>query len=261
MKKILITSISSMIVLSLSGIGYTATKLTEKDKNFFYTTLFSDINTDMFNNKANPLEINGKKLGEFKSGTTGITVYLSIYQTFSKFSKLENLYEDELIGKYAGVTPYSKENKADSAFKYYNPDFIKWGIDNLYISPETEIYGVKAKDIYNKSFQRYFRLTAESYLYLNKKKGLYKAEQKKYIDSYNKSKDKEDGYFEGIDYLKNKFDNSLKSYNQEEYSYTPGIAVGFWLRRGIDKTDKTLWSGLKKIMINYDNEWFKKVSR
>ncbi len=261
MKKLIIASISSIVILSLSSVGFTATKLTEKDKKFFYTTLFSDIDKDMFNDKPDLLEINGKKLGEFKSNTTSLMVYLSIYQAFSKFSKLENVYEDELIGKYAGITPYSKEYKEDSAFKYYNKDLIKWGVDALYISPETEIYGVKAQEIYTKSFQRFFRLTTESYIYLNNKKGNYKAEQKRYMDSYNKSKVNEEEYFDGIEYLKKRFDYSIKGYNDPDYSYTAGIASGFWLRRGIDKTDKAIWSGLKKIMTNYDKEWFKKVSK
>lgn len=260
MKKAFITVISTTFVLTSIGIGYTATKLTDKDKSFFYTTLFSDIDTDMFTKKATPIVVNGKELGEFRSSTKGIITYLSVYRAFKQFSGIEELEENELIAKYAGIPIYQKGYE-QSEIKYYNPNLIKWGVDNLYIEPNTQIYGVKAKDIYTKSFQRFFRLTTESYIFLNKKKGMYKDEQKKYMDNYKKSLDDIEDAPDSIDYLTKKFDNSLRIYNNDEFTYSPGIAVGFWLRRGIDKTDKVLWSGLKRIMNNYDKEWFVKVNK
>lgn len=263
MKKIIITALSSAFLFSSINIAYTATKLNEKDKEFFYETLFREPDTDMFIDNSSGITVNGKKLGQFKSSSKGITVYLSLYQAFKNFSKIENEYEDKLIGKYAGIPPYQKGHEEDFSFGHFNPDLIKWGIDNLYISPDTLIYGVKAQDIYNKSFQRYFRLTTESYLYLTKKKGLYKTEQNKYIGEYNKTIKNETYSFFGPEYLELRYNKlaQFKQYNDDRFTYSPGIAIGFWLRRGLDKTDKVLWSGLKQVMTNYDKEWFKKVSK
>lgn len=263
MKKKIISGLSLLILISTMGLSYSSTiKINQKDKETFYTMFFEKIDTDMFVNNEKGITINGNQIGQFKSGTTGITIYLSFYYIFKKFSKIEDFYEDNAIAKFAGVEAYQKNNN-NNAFKYYNPELINWGINNLYISPDTKIYDIKAQDIYNSSFQRYFRLTTEAYIYLNKKKGLYKEEQKKYINEYNKTLKDEMYNFFGPEYLDLRYNKigSFKQYNQEDFRYTTGTAIGFWLRRGLDKTDKIVWKGLKKIMINYDKEWFKKVSR
>ncbi|MFN4149855.1 MAG: hypothetical protein ACK4IX_02845 [Candidatus Sericytochromatia bacterium] len=263
MKKTMLTTISSLLLVTSISFAVTSKKMPDTTKELFYKNFFSNIDTDMFINNENGITVNGKQIGDFRSGTSGITVYLSLFDHFKNATLVKEEYDIEVISKYSGIQPYQKghENDRWDLFKFYNPDLIKWGIDNLYISPDTKIYDLTAQDIYNKSFQRYFRLTAETYLYLNSKKGMYKSEQNKYMDAYNKGIKSEDAYFDGIGYLTKKYDKVFKEYNKEEFSYSPGIATGFWLRRGIDKTDKVLWDGLKKIMTNYDKEWFKKVNK
>lgn len=258
------TLIISTLLLSSVSIVYAATvKISDKDRETFYNTIFRAPSSDMFVDNSNGITINGNKIGQFKSGTSGMTTYLDFYDTFREINKNKDLYKEKALAEYAGLPLYQKGHDEDYSFGHYNPDLIKWGINNLYITPNTQIYGVKAQDIYNNSFRRYFRLTTEAYLYLNKKKGLYKTEQNKYIGEYNKTLKDEEYVFFGPEYLDLKYSKLgvFKQYNDENFTYTPGVAVGFWLRRGLDKTDKVVWSGLKKVMTNYDKEWFKKVSK
>lgn len=37
---------------------------------------------------------------------------------------------------------------------------------------------------------------------------------------------------------------------------TAQMAIGFWLRRGIDNTHIELWTGLRKVLLMYDKEWY-----
>lgn len=262
MKKILIGTLCS--VLTISSLGYAASnKMSVKDRDLFYSNLFKSPSDYMFVENSDGLEINGKKIGQFKSGTSGMTTYLDFYDTFEDLVNNKDIYSQKALEAYTGIPLIQKGHEQNYSFGHYNPQIIKWGINNLYISPDTKIYGVKAQDIYNSSFKRYFRLTTESYLYLTKKKGLYKAEQNKYIGEYNKTLKDEEYIFFGPEYLDLRYNNlsQFKNYNDKNFTYTPGVAVGFWLRRGLDKTDKVVWEGLKKVMSNYDKEWFKKVSK
>ena len=264
MKTLLTNSfISVTLLISPITLVYSATtRMSQNDKETFYTMLFENPDMDMFIDNDKGVYINGKQIGQFKSGTTGITTYLSFYSLFQNFSKLQDIYNDEAIAKFAGLEAYQK-GKNNEGFKYYNPELIKWGIDNLYISPDTKIYNVKAQDIYNSSFQRFFRLTTEAYIYLNHKKSFYKNEQQKYISEYDKQQKDETYNFFGPEYLDLRYNKLLnfKQYNDDKFTYTIGVAIGFWLRRGLDKTDKFVWQGLKKIMLHYDKSWFKKVNK
>ncbi|MBD3242698.1 MAG: hypothetical protein GF331_19055 [Chitinivibrionales bacterium] len=40
-----------------------------------------------------------------------------------------------------------------------------------------------------------------------------------------------------------------------DHPFTPPMAMGFWLRRGIDGTDSVLWDGLSELMTRYDSDW------
>ncbi|MBC7475185.1 MAG: hypothetical protein H7263_12900 [Candidatus Sericytochromatia bacterium] len=263
-KKNVLSVVCSISVLSCLGVSYAVTNLSEKDRVTIYENIFvKDFNTQFFNEKPNMLEINGNKIGLYRANMKLLMEDVSLINAFKSFSKNnEYIDSEDILAKYSGIPALQKGKDKDELFRYYNPDFIKWGIENFYISPKTEIYGVKAQEIYDKSFQRFFRLTAQSYIFLNKKQGFYKKEQKRYMDAYNAGRRAKDPvYFFAPSYLYDNYDKPLKEYSQEALTYDPGTAVGFWLRRGLDKTDKVVWSGINKVMKNYDNEWFKKVSK
>ena len=267
LKKRLLSVVCSISVLSSIGISYAVTNLTQKDKVAVYENLFDkDLYLELFNDRPNMLQMNNHKIGVYRANMKLLFEDVSMSSAFRKFSKNEEaMYAQDRFAKYSGI-PAIQKGKEDAAFKYYNPDFIKWCITNFYIEPATEIYGIKAQDIYDKSFKDFFRITASSYVFLNKKKGYYKAEQKSYLDAYNAGmREKNPVYFDGPFYLYERYNKiekkELKDYYKADFSYDPSTAMGFWVRRGIDKTDKVIWGGIKKVMSNYDKEWFKKNNK
>ncbi|MFN8575219.1 MAG: hypothetical protein U0354_00015 [Candidatus Sericytochromatia bacterium] len=263
MKKSLVTILSSSIILG-TGITYAVNSgLSSNDKIKFVENIFDEkFNNYFFNETPNMLEVNGHKVGIFRANMNILASEVSLLRALEKVLKdSEAYYYGKKISSFSEIN-FIQKGKEKEPFSYIDHKFVKWATDNLYISPDTTIYNVKAKDIYNSSFQRFFRLTTESYLFLNKKKGFYKSEQKNYMNLYNES-NKDDAtinFFAPFYYAKYDTDPQLKPYVEKDYSYTPAIAISFWLRRGMDGSDKLLWQGLQKVMTNYDKEWFKKAT-
>ena len=111
-----------------------------------------------------------------------------------------------------------------------------------------------ARSIYAVVFSRFFRLMAESRLWLITKRK-YKREMKAY---WKMAIDQKDLGGDGLTWLQRRYRGKLKEYqvDWDGTSLTPQMAIGFWLRRGLDGTDGELWIGLKKVLKAYDPEFF-----
>ena len=79
----------------------------------------------------------------------------------------------------------------------------------------------------------------------------------KKVEEYKESLKKDP--YSGVDFTDN-FTITLKlDIKSEPREYEDYRIVGFWLRRGIDGTEKVSWSSLRKTMEDYDKEWFKSI--
>ncbi len=250
-----------------------AEKVTKQETsiNDLYECWFQQKESDLID-ESNPkgyLSIADKKFHMFQEGTNGILDYygqqgLLYCITKGSNSRYEGSYSMiEAIKNYTGID--ALQNKYDPSdaglkFKYINPEVVKWGYNNMIPDPESYIFGVKCKTIYNKMFKRFARLMVQSYSYLTVQKNI-ENEAEEY-----KNKMESEPYFDAISYLNTKygpgrpFDESVSTYD-EYYGMTSQVAIGFWLRRYIDGSFDQLYVGLNKLMRKYDQEWYEKYDQ
>lgn len=173
-----------------------------------------------------------------------------------------NKYDMKSIAYVSGIPVFNpkikqhlqiKENIYDGGindgFTYYNPTLIKWATRYLIPKPKDKnSQGITFQKIYDELYKNNVRFFAKNYLYFKDEK-TYKNAQLHYKISM---KTKE---FNGPEYLYKYY-----SYENDHVNmgglYTP-IAIGFWIRRGIDGTNDELWQCFVKILKLYDHDWFK----
>ena len=200
----------------------------------------------------------GKKYGSFLAGPNGILYYGGLSPCAAEYLKNKKQYkyhEDiQPIEKLASMKAYKRKWKKGS-FSFINPKIIKWGISFLLPDPSNRIDGRSYQEVYDIVFKRFARLMTESYLFIKNKRN-HEEEQLLYLKAMlgNRS-------FDGIEYLDRRFKNNLSQYDShmKGTAFQPSHAIGFWIRRGIDGTDRILWNGLAKGMVLYDNFWFNSV--
>lgn len=131
-------------------------------------------------------------------------------------------------------------------FAYYNPEIIKWAFKHLIPnSEEKNVQGFLFQNIYDELYRKNVRLLVESYLFFPDEKS-YKVAQEDYLNAMKKPD------FNGAAYLFRKYGKK----DDCEFCFGYPIAIGFWLRRGIDGTNDEIWQGLAKTLQVYDKEWF-----
>ncbi|KQC14634.1 MAG: hypothetical protein APR63_13765 [Desulfuromonas sp. SDB] len=195
------------------------------------------------------ITINKITYQNFLAGINGIVFYGGLMECMVNYLDIDVAYgfwDTDIIEIFTGLPLYRYEGE----FGYYNPDIIIWGYTYMIPDPQDEIYGKTFQEIYDVLFARFFRLTTESYVYLNEQE-IYEAEQENYYTEVISR----DQY--AIEYLNDRY-NYLFSQYQVAGGYSPwtvGMSFGFWLRRGIDGTHDEFWTGLKKVMVLYDGQW------
>jgi len=205
------------------------------------------------------VSIMGRAYGRFMAGVGGIMHYGSLSGCVADLSDAEKgSYSDARpMAELAGVPLYGPRMNDNQPFGFYNTDLIRWGHENLIPDPETEIGGVSSQRVYDAIFARFFRLMAESYLYLIDS-GKYEREKRAYWRMARRTgKNRPDG----IDWLQQRYDGALPDYATawDGTSMTPQMAIGFWLRRRIDGTEGELWIGLKKLLKRFDKKWYRSL--
>lgn len=137
-------------------------------------------------------------------------------------------------------------------FAHYNPAIIQWAHENLIPDPEMIGFnGFAYQLIYDRMFKETMRLLVQSYLSFPDEESFVK-EQNRYLEAM-KSPD-----FDGASYLRRNYDVLTDEYYYSIFS--PALAKGFWLRRGMDGTSLQVWQGLRKVMLMYDKEWFDNIN-
>lgn len=202
---------------------------------------------------SSPVTVGEQSFGMLLAGINGILYYGDLNQCFAEQLEtgVTSYSDNQPFEKMSGLPIHSDQMDGSQPFGFYNPDLIVWGHENLIPAQTDLIAGVPAQTIYTGVFSRFFRMMTESYLHLVQS-GTYRQE----MDAYWKvaAAQKQDG----IDYLQARYHGVLSSYggSWDGTSMTPQMAIGFWLRRGLDGTNDELWTGLKKVMLRFDGEWY-----
>ena len=170
---------------------------------------------------------------------------------------------EKLAGMKMHITDSAYGEWGSSSFHHYNPVFINWLTKNMIPPAGFSIKGVTAKYMY-RHYSRFFRLLAESYLYLNKN-GSYDTQAKSYIDAVMEAK-KAGRQEDGLDILFGTYHYALNGYEPSSESDIPSpfeshMAFGFWLRRNLDGTHDEAYECLSKIMNRFDKRWFKMIRK
>ncbi len=191
----------------------------------------------------------------------GVAAYLTKIGTPTTFNN-NQFYNVSLFAELANIPHVFSNTKNDYVpfgfedeeldFNRLEKEMVTWGVDHLIPSPTTKIGEREAGTLYSLQFKRYFRLMTEAYLYL------VNDGFKTSSEAYQKA-GREDEYFNGVNYLSNKYKFALSDYTiKDNYScMNPPVAIGFWMRRDIDGTKSILWTGLTRLMLIFDKDWFK----
>ena len=169
----------------------------------------------------------------------------------------QELSLNNAIWVISGLNMY-RENE-DLPFKSLNPAFLVWAEHNLLPNPDEEFMGHTSQEIYNNMFRRTMWLLAAAY------------EQVALSDSYQ---EKADAYYQAMNgssefygptYLYelygkkdpdswfSKVYSEFPQKDNEYFYFDESTAVGFWLRRKLDGTDKQAYEFLSRILAKYDN--------
>jgi len=207
------------------------------------------------------LSIRGATYSRFMGGVRGILYYGDLSPCLGRLVQVEQRSYDDNgpIAAVSGLTLYSDKMNDDQPFGFYNPELVRWGHENLIPDPELGVAGLTARSIYAVVFSRFFRLMAESRSWLIAK-GKRPRETKAY---WKMAKDQKDLGGDGLLWLQKRYRGKLPEYqvDWDGTSLTPQMAIGFWLRRGLDGTDEELWIGLKKVLSAYDPEFFAELKK
>jgi bifunctional DNase/RNase len=207
------------------------------------------------------VSVHGTDYKRFMGGVSGILYYGDLAPCLGRLVGVEQgSYNDNgPIAAVAGLPLHSDEMKPGKPFGFYNPDLVRWGHENLIPSPETQVAGLAAGVIYDVVFARFFRMMAESRLWLIDS-GRYKREMKAY---WKMAKGPKNPRRDGISWLQKRYKGKLERYQVEwdGTSMTPQMAIGFWLRRGLDGTEQELWVGLRKVLTTYDPDFFASLKK
>lgn len=207
--------------------------------------------------------IKKKRLRSYTGSPTGLVKYGSIISVANSAAGIDPSTSDATsFQAISGIPVFTKTANNDTvslsasfsnSFSYVNPDFVQWVFRYCVPDPSMKVAGVSCREIYHVVFSRLFRMLAEARLELARD-GLYEKEIKAYAEAMKGSD------FMGVFYLEEKFAGRLPEYLCKDTNvpppYQPHMAIGFWLRRGIDGSSDEIWKGLARFMARYDEEWF-----
>jgi len=206
--------------------------------------------------RTDPVTVGSGSYGMLQAGIRGILYYGDLNTCAGQLvgTRPRSYSDDTPFAELSGLPIHSDRMHEDQPFGFYNPDLVDWGRRNLIPDPTTAIAGVRAQDVYDGIFQRFFRVMAEAYLHLVSS-GSYQQDMDAYLSMAN------DSSTDGIDWLQARYAGVLRNYpaGPDGTTMTAQMAIGFWLRRGIDGTSDELWEALRQVMQTYGGSWYGSV--
>ncbi|TNE44342.1 MAG: hypothetical protein EP343_31840 [Deltaproteobacteria bacterium] len=205
----------------------------------------------------NKVVLKNRSFGTFRGGFQSLFRYLNLVECVGRAKGVAFRYNDwnlQSLSVLAGIpifAPKQGKQKWSRKRNYYNPAWIQWAEQNLIPSPQTRILGVSTQSMYNAIFRRFVRVTAYTYVFLQKgnrwqllKRVLKKSPWVVQIRMrYQLRKLLVDGY-------------GPTSRRDATYYYHPGHAAAFWMRRSLDSTVKEVWSFFTAVLKSYDATYY-----
>ena len=242
----------------------------ESDLAELYANSFQGCYEYMFDTRKAVFNVGGTDFGPFTAGMKGMILYSGFedavtahlqkegndappaYTEFYDLTKFKDLAGGipVFLNEQGEFQAWGINNESGQDFHHYNPEIVKWGYTHLIPDPDSDISGYTFSILYAGIFKRFFRLMTLTYLDLQA--GKFQSETASYKQQMA------DPGFEALDYLERRFEEKLKDYRPDPDDFTamsPGMAYGFWIRRGIDGTAGEFWKGLSRVMTTYDREW------
>ena len=263
MKRTIQTTFAAMTVLGALAAGSYLTAEAKKFEAIYDCTFRSGGAWEyMFETgtSGRDIEIYGRSYGSFTAGPSGIMHYSGLSECAAKeLNQPKNKFSFnglDFAEAMAGIPAYTNRGRTElygsNSFRFVNPALIAWGAQYVIPDPKAKIDGKTMQEIYDVIFARFGRLMVESYLMLEVNYDPV-GEEYAYMQEAMSAKE-----FNGLAYLNERYGRVLLTYTTElDYGgLEPALAIGFWLRRGIDGTKPGLWEGLKAGMMIYDKEWF-----
>lgn len=203
------------------------------------------------------LKVAGRRYGMFMAGISGILYYGDLNECAAEITGTEKRsYNDNApFAELSDLPIYSEHMHDGQPFGFYNPELIEWGHRHLVPDPDTRFAGVHAQELYDAIFSRFFRLMTVSHRYLTEQ-----ADYAQEMDAYWEMARRRDPH--GIEWLQQRYAGALPQHETrfDGTRMTPQMAIGFWLRRGIDGTQDELWKALRDVMQRYDGDWLASLS-
>ncbi|MEM7023760.1 MAG: hypothetical protein AAF637_14380, partial [Pseudomonadota bacterium] len=171
-------------------------------------------------------------------------------------------------------TQYPLDSDSRIEFGHYNPEFVRWAVDNLIpsegiarLGPVERVYDEAAKEQARIWYQAYRDLHADPE-FLAEASADYAAKIESYVDNGEEydwnapgvSVQNRYSTYAAIMLRQSLWDDVLqdKSYMFREF-YRYRMAVGFWLRREMDGTAPIFLEGLEKVMRVFDPGFLERV--
>ncbi len=226
----------------------------------FFRHWFDQDNSVFGNYGTRDIKINGARYDHFLGGLND-----AVYGRFQSGGlntcalsclEEETVDTDDIFSILSGIPVFNSEDTV-LQFKKVNPAFIKWAVSNLIPTPDSHFEGYMYSTVYTNIFSRFFRTLALTYLELQ-----YRYDAAWETECYTNAILDDNNISE---YLNRKFGHisidSDDEYQEDSFYFVPYYAMSFWLRRTIDGSQHELWTGLQKIMQQYDPLWFEKKQR
>jgi len=270
MVRLLLISISFLFATSLTISDKKV--LSKSDLQVLFTPTFKNYKSSELGNTCCDYGKVRQGEGQYYEGLKGIFLYSGYARDGAENLLAENkgskaktnvstdFYDvttyERLVGKNLFVSKNSEVLSENGSFDHYNPEFIRWAVENAIPDSKFSIGGITAQYVY-RHYSRFFHLLTESYLYLQKS-GTYAAQAEYYITEVEKNGE------DGLGVLFGRYHYALSDYELPSGSSIPSpfeahMAFGFWLRRNLDGSHDEIYAGLSKIMKRFDKKWFKSV--
>ncbi|MDN4165660.1 hypothetical protein QWY31_09110 [Cytophagales bacterium LB-30] len=178
------------------------------------------------------------------------------------FESDTSLVLNDAIRTLTGVNLYNTEGYEGSELPFgrLNPNLMLWARQNLLVDGETPLMDQTIQIVYDNLFRRMVWMLMVSHEYISQD---FDTEAHAYWMAMS-----EEGFY-GPSYLYERYNpENLQEtifskyyeeypYNDEVYYYfTEEIAIGFWLRRRLDGSDKEVYKFLEALMEKYDSYAF-----
>jgi len=160
----------------------------------------------------------------------------------------------------------------EEEYLHVNTDFIEWFVQNLVPDPANEqMNGYAFQYIYNQLLQEKVRSLALVGLYYRSlpNSGLEAHVEYAKITATRHIEDERvilrDRYVDVMEYLIRAYHDDchewmrstvFRSEQDEAPQPFDAINMGFWIRRGMDGSDYSLWMALRQVLEKYDQQWY-----